>query len=61
MCKPGTQGAPTAKALVCKDSEETQTEVMAEKLKAEGKGATEIAKELKIGERVYRVLDAKAV
>ncbi len=35
---------------------------MAEKLKAEGKGATEIAKELKIGrERVYRVLDAKTV
>ena len=35
---------------------------MAENLKAEGKGVTETAKELKIGrERVYRVLDAKTV
>ena len=35
---------------------------MAEKLKAEGKGATEIAKELKIGRaRVYRISDAKTV
>ena len=61
MCKPGTKGAPTAKAIrIRKDSEETQTEVMAEKLKAEGKGATEIAKELKIGSAsVYRVSDAK--
>ena len=35
---------------------------MAEKLKAEVKGATEIAKELKIGSaRVYRDSDAKTV